>query len=459
MVNGISVFAMRPRLWSTKLIALGAFISLVLIYYTYSTSEFSFRLPDWSSVFTGRQRSTCLPEAWADGQWVYNPRTNLSSISGTEDALAMAGFQGCAADREYTWHLGTDHEEEWDRFPGVNSYEWVPSSQCNINPLNGASMVRHMVEKGGWLLLGDSITEQHFFSLSCILYPHVRATPNYTENPYFDRAWVQNIYLSPTSPLLADLNLPAGFSIETTPLVTFHRVDLLFNQDDLDAIYRRTLIPEDSFGLDSEQDLTNKTLFSEERAWSMSPSEYMPKFLGDPEFNYGTLVVSTAGHWTTTLMSAFRDEEAGDEAGYGIANVKSFFEIAMREWAYQVQEAIRSYRSRGGRRPKQVVVRAYLPGHEDCRNRHEPWIEIEPYQWRWYNWPWIQDFNDIFKSILASPEFPDIFFLPIDRPGRLRPDAHASGDCLHILTGPGVIEGWSHYIWHFVSREVAGRIR
>ena len=117
----------------------------------------------------------------------------------------------------------------------------------------------------------------------------------------------------------------------------------------------------------------------------------MPKFLSDSEFNYGTLVLSTAGHWTTSLMSAFRDEEAGDEAGYGIANVKSFFEIAMREWAFQVQEAIRNYRSKGGRRPKQVVVRAYLP-----RNHYEPWTEIEPYQWRWYNWPWIRDFNEIF---------------------------------------------------------------
>lgn len=371
----------------------------------------------------------------------------------------MGGLQGCAADREYTWHLGTDHEDEWGRFPSVNSYQWVPSNQCRINPLNGASIVKHMVEKGGWLLLGDSITEQHFFSLSCILYPHVRATPNYTENPYFDRAWVQNLYLSPTSPLLAELDFPMGFSIETTPLVTFHRVDLLFNQHDLDAIYRRTLIPEDAFGINSEQELANKTLFSEEQAWSMSPSEYMPKFLGDTEFNYGTLVVSTAGHWTTTLMSAFRDEDAGEEAGYGIANVESFFEIAMREWAFQVQEAIRDYRSKGGSRPKQVVVRAYLPGHEDCHNHHEPWTEIEPYERRWYNWPWIRDFNEIFKAILQSSEYPDVFFLPIDRPGRLRPDAHAAGDCLHVLTGPGVIEGWSHYIWHFVSHEVTGRIR
>jgi len=144
----------RPRLWSSKLVALGAFISLVLVYYTYSTSEFSFRLSAWSSIFSGRQRSSCPPEAWANGQWAYSPETNLSSIKSIQDVLAMAGLQGCAADREYTWHLGTDHEDEWGRFPRVNSYQWVPSNQCSISPLNGASIVKLMVEKGGWLLLG-----------------------------------------------------------------------------------------------------------------------------------------------------------------------------------------------------------------------------------------------------------------------------------------------------------------
>ncbi|KIK24788.1 hypothetical protein PISMIDRAFT_677882 [Pisolithus microcarpus 441] len=460
MAIGTTLFAFRPRTWSSKVLALGAFISLVLVLYAYSTSESTFRFPDWSSAFAGRQRSSCSPEDWSHGRWVYSPRTNLTSITGAHDALAMAGLEGCAADREYAWHLGTDHPEEWGRFPSVNSYEWVPSSRCDISPLNGTSIVKDMVQKGGWLLLGDSIAENHFFSLSCLLYPHVRATPNYTENPYFDRAWVQNIYLSPTSPLLDEIDLPTGFSVESTPLVTFYRVDLLFNKEDLDNIYRRTLMPADTFGPEIEADLANKTLFSKEQTWSMSPSEYMPKLLGDlPDFHYGTLVVSTAGHWTTTLMSAFRDEEAGEEAGYGIANVKSFFEIAMREWAREVQTAINEYRAKGGWRPKQVVVRAYLPGHEDCHNHHEPWTEIEPYRWRWYNWPWIQDFNKIFKALLASSEYPDIFFLQIDRPGRLRPDAHASGDCLHLLTGPGVIEGWSHYIWHFVSREIPGRIR
>jgi hypothetical protein len=75
------------------------------------------------------------------------------------------------------------------------------------------------------------------------------------------------------------------------------------------------------------------------------------------------------------------------------------------------------------------------------------------------------------KILSSKRKFPNIYYLPIDRPARLRPDAvsrslasslayltpcflqHATGDCLHIMTGAGILEGWTHYIWQFISRE------
>lgn len=57
-----------------------------------------------------------------------------------------------------------------------------------------------------------------------MLYPYVRATPDYSLDPwYFDRAWPQNLYLNPSSSIIPYLDLPEGFDIETTPLVTFRR--------------------------------------------------------------------------------------------------------------------------------------------------------------------------------------------------------------------------------------------
>ncbi|KAG1751315.1 uncharacterized protein EDB91DRAFT_1045527 [Suillus paluster] len=449
----------RPRSLPTKIVLFGLIIACAITLYTFSSPN-SFRISDWSSIFSQqRQHSFCTPEQWSSGRWVYSPTSDLENLTRPEQALSLAGFEGCAADREYHWHLGTDHEEEWGRFPNVSSYRWVPSSQCNVRPLNGAAMVKDMVENGGWLLLGDSITENHFFSLSCLLYPHVRATPNYTENPFFDRAWQQNLYLSPSSPLIPEIDLPEGFSIENTPLVSFRRVDLLLNQADLNELYHSSAFPGElthSASQDpSSQPTKAESVFGDDQVWSLSPSEYMPTFLDSPpDANYGTLVVSTAGHWTTSTLGAFRDDDAGEDAGYGIQNILAFFKVAMRTWAGQVQDAITEYHINGGKRPKQVVVRAYLPGHENCHNIFEPTESITPWVFKWYNWPWIQDFNTEFQELLSSSEFPDIHFLPIERPGRLRPDAHASGDCLHLMSGAGVLEGWSHYIWHFVTREV-----
>lgn len=248
----------------------------------------------------------------------------------------------------------------------------------------------------------DSITENHFFSLSCLLYPHVRATPNYTENPYFDRAWQQNLYILPSSPLLNEITLPKGFSIENTPLVSFRRVDLLLNKPDLDALYHNTVIPGEpshpAQDPSSPPSTKAESLFNEEQFWSLSPSEYMPMFLASPpEANYGTLVVSTAGHWTTTTMSAFRDDDAGEDGGYGIQHILAFFKVAMRTWAGQVQDAVTEYYKNGGESTKQVIVRAYLPGHESCHDFFEPRITIPSWINKFYNWPWIQDFNTEFQ--------------------------------------------------------------
>jgi hypothetical protein len=146
--------ALRPRHLSAKVVALGALITFAITVYTFSSSEFSFRLSDWSLIFAGRQRSTCSPEAWSSGSWAYNPNTDLPALTSADQVFAFSELEGCAADREYHWHLGVDHEDQFNRFPDVASYKWRPSSQCDVQPLNGAAMVKDMVEQGGWLLLG-----------------------------------------------------------------------------------------------------------------------------------------------------------------------------------------------------------------------------------------------------------------------------------------------------------------
>lgn len=261
----------------------------------------------------------------------------------------------------------------------------------------------------------DSITEGHFFSLSCLLYPHVIATPDYNGNSGFDRAWPQHLHLSPTSPLLSSLSFPAGFNITLTPLVTFRRVDLLLTQDELVSLHQ-TVHRADSTAL-----ATNFSVFSDEAAWSLSPEEYMPLFTSPlPQGNYATMVVSTAGHWTTNLFSGFKDE-GNTDTDHGYARLIAFFSNAMKHWADEVQGALardfgvmvgpgrmsrRTGRGRA-RRSRKVVVRAYLPGHEDCHNHREPWKDIVPFVWGWYNWGRIWKYNEVFEACFQTPNLID----------------------------------------------------
>lgn len=328
------------------------------------------------------------------------------------------------------------------------------------------------------------MTENHFFSLSCLLYPHVRATPDYRENPYFDRAWPQNLYLDPSSPLLDQIQFPKGFDVAMTPLVTFRRVDLLMEPSQLDALYH-------SLHPNSKHVRQNESIFSDEGVWNIAPSEYVKIFTAPlPQGNYGTLIISTGGHWTTTLFAGLKDTNMYKD---GIQNVLDFFGESMAAWAKEVQhllnkaDAVDRQRSRSmaedglettPKAPRQVVVRAYLPGHEDCHDHREPWTTYQRGPNGWYNWHQIGDFNRVFEvrynpklvvsvewdanllqAIINSRRYPDIHFLPIDRPALLRPDAHSAGDCLHIMTGSGVMEGWTHYIWHYVTVELPGRLR
>ncbi|KAG6836542.1 hypothetical protein H0H93_006922 [Arthromyces matolae] len=171
---------------------------------------------------------------------------------------------------------------------------------------------------------------------------------------------------------------------------------------------------------------------------------------------YSTLVVSTGGHWTTSLFGGYLPDRppAFEGAKPGLEGVIDLFEHAIRKWAGDVQSALDARKDIGGRK-RQVLVRAYLPGHNDCHNIKDIWREVNPEGSNLYNWGQIWRYNDIFERILSERErYPDVHFLSIDRPGRLRPDAHTTSDCLHIMTGAGVMEGWSHYIWHYVSKEL-----
>lgn len=147
---------LNPRSLAAKLITLAAFVTFILALYTYtSQTTYTFSFPELSIFSQSRIRGSCSPDAWNNGHWEHAaPPTNLTAISNRKDALQFAGFEGCASDREFFWHLASDKEDQWWRWPAVSSYKWVPSKKCDVRTLDGSAMVKDMVEDGGWLLVG-----------------------------------------------------------------------------------------------------------------------------------------------------------------------------------------------------------------------------------------------------------------------------------------------------------------
>ncbi|RXW15883.1 hypothetical protein EST38_g9971 [Candolleomyces aberdarensis] len=509
---------------ATFLILFGvASLSLVFFYTTtLGIADIVQWLPSSFVPYTSARepKLTCSPREYSQGKWVEQPyytrpgplsrsgsavngrpdtdsdflahggseETHITNFTRKEDIFNLTRFQGCASIQDYWWHFSVDQEERWDRFPRAVNWEWIPGGRCNDDLENGGGLrdwdsvqvLKDMLEQGGWLMLGDSITENHFFSLSCLLYPHVIARPQPGE--HFDRAWPQHLYLNPASPLLQNdstapptLHLPEGFDIAQTPLATYRRVDLLWSTDELQEMHR-ILHPE------FYRANWAFKLFGTEAVWTISPHEYLNIFTQSlPVANYGTMILSTAGHWTTGLFAGYQEHGtppanggAGVQPVYGYDGLLQFFGEVMERWAPKVQAhldlvnertiaksgSLKRYppaapdAGRHGVKKRRVIVRAYLPGHDRCHTYRSAVEELQPIPPSW-NWAKIPTFNQIFEDVVnKTTDYPDIHFLPIDLPGRFRPDGHVRSDCLHIMTGVGVLEGWSHYIWHYLTREI-----
>ena len=112
----------------------------------------SFKAPSFGlpSIF-----HSCSPVDYSDGEWVYSPHTTKTNMTEQEDAFEFSGFNGCASSREIFWHLAADRSEQWGRFPGAQSWRWVPGKKCiGLGPLSAEDLIKNLIEDGGWYLAG-----------------------------------------------------------------------------------------------------------------------------------------------------------------------------------------------------------------------------------------------------------------------------------------------------------------
>ncbi|KIO26393.1 hypothetical protein M407DRAFT_24357, partial [Tulasnella calospora MUT 4182] len=260
----------------------------------------------------------------------------------------------------------------------------------------------------------------------------------YSKSWDWDRAWPQHLHLNPDSPLVSRIKFPNGFNITQTPLVTFRRNDLLFNLTEIETMFNG--------GGWRPGPGENTTLFGTEPRWTISIADYLDDlfFRPLPEANYHTLIVNTASHWSLGLFSGLP---------HGFAGILDLFRVVITNLVYQAARQLDLHQHDGKQR--EVVVRDYLTGYENCHSQETmsggPLQEVPNITTDETFWAWIPIMNAMLKKAVDERAHPHVTYLPIDRPGRLRPDAHALGDCLHLAVGAGVIEGWTRYLHYYLG--------
>ncbi|GAA5827129.1 hypothetical protein JCM11251_001129 [Rhodosporidiobolus azoricus] len=379
--------------------------------------------------FTLTSHPTCTSQLYSSGRWV--PKTpSLRGNTSEVDILAASGFEGCTQDWfKPAWYLGSK-ESDWH---GMDEYRWSAAQwtweagdevcQKEVKKTKAEELIAELVGRGGWMLLGDSLSEQHFFALGCTLFPHV-------EVRWGAGWWEQLMYLRPESPLAS--SLPPSFDITSSPLVANLRTDHGFAKDELRAIYESTpqaaLIP-------------SSKLFTEYPVQSPPVEEYLDRFFSRPRPDadwssserYHTLIFSTAAHFTPREF-AFPG---------GQPEIAPFYQALVANWTSTVASYLDT--DEGGR---EVLVRSATSGHDKCKQHFAPFEDTWPTP-KSYNWADIPTMNEVIEAEVEKASHPRLSFLSLDRPAQLRPDAHAA-DCLHIAVGTGIFEGFTDYIAYWL---------
>ncbi|KAG0151572.1 hypothetical protein CROQUDRAFT_650980 [Cronartium quercuum f. sp. fusiforme G11] len=415
-------------------------------------------------VIKPMRAQACSAERWSSGQWV--PRTDPppTSYKSMADLLHWAGFPAdfCAANDRLGHHLGYPHEGEsplewlplrenkftWKGRMKLSSHKWKSGCQSDGNPeqqMTPEKLLLKLINEGSWMLIGDSLTNQWMTSLSCYLAPYVLSVPDWTQystptpkKPYPNPSREdldEHLYLNPNSTFVQSLKLPKSFNISSTPLVTALRTDLLLSSQDFFEVLKEDPLITHFNGSQhlGTLNITARPFKWGGRIYEIPVETYFKRFI-DPKMNYSKFIASTGPHWTESTFPL---------SAPGITHV---FREAMSYWSKLAIQALDSKDGQG----KQIILKSSSSGHSNCvppRLEGIVWEDVQFESHMEYNWLDIVTLNNVGKMVLESFNHPRLRFLGLDRPGALRPDTHVLVDCLHLIVGSGVIEGWTEFLY------------
>ncbi|BGP52443.1 hypothetical protein JCM10450v2_008421 [Rhodotorula kratochvilovae] len=460
---------------------------------------------------------SCAPRTWSAGRWLplSPPLPALASVWTASPALG-GGAPGCAQSWfRSEWYLGQSPPgaepgaegaaREGGEWPmsgyrrRAAGWRWESGSEeCSARvdapwetvergehtDEGTVALLQDLIDRGGWLIAGDSLSEQHFFSLSCVLFPHVRAIWPFPTMSEWQQIKEEHLFLDPASPLIRGgrLRVPDDWDFEGSPLVTHVRTDHGFAPDELvdlhssprnspsttanlTSLYPTLLsLPAITPPVDLLTDVETfspplsyiLSLFLRPSAYRNISSPFSPSYAPSTtprdalaaearatrSARYRALFFSTGAHYSTRH---FRLPTGGGA-------LVDTFALALRAWVARVVAAL-GEASAEEREGKEVVVRPTSNGHDRCHDALRPYEEVQEAGSSWYSWDDMWRMNEKAEEIVAEAQHPQISFVDIVRPSALRPDAHTNNDCLHLAVGTGVIEGWTRYLAYWLREK------
>ncbi|PLW16502.1 hypothetical protein PCANC_02053 [Puccinia coronata f. sp. avenae] len=380
-------------------------------------------------------QKVCTSKLWSNGHWEKRNVTSMPlppPISTQAQAMKVSNFpmHYCSSNRLPLTNtaiprLENDTSEFWDWRYRVSSYDWRSGCEAVGIPVKPhptpEQLINTLVNEGGWIMIGDSLSAQWFMSLSCYLAPYVYAVPHFTP----DTPWnaTQHLYLNSGSSFVQRMQLPIGFDVKKTPLVSVLRSGLLLSKPEIKEVIDKYHLINDT-----------KPMFGPEKVFDMHTSEYIEHFL-DPQLRYSKLIASSGAHYTALLFQ--------DRPFHQIAEI---FHHNFERWAEIMTGALNDPRSKG----KKILYRTATAGHDKCYlERGGPWNEEKILETPVWNWQYIPLFNRIADSVLTALNQPRLELMAVERPAMMRPDGHILIDCLHFTVGAGIIEGWTDFLYNY----------
>ncbi|KAG8896356.1 hypothetical protein FRC01_011865, partial [Tulasnella sp. 417] len=121
-------------------------------------------------------------------------------------------------------------------------------------------------------------------------------------------------------------------------------------------------------------------------------------------------------HWSPGLFSGLP---------HGWTDILDLFRVVMTNFVYQAARQLDLHQQDGKQR--EVVVRDFQTGHDNCHSPETlsggPLKEVPHITTDETSWAWFPIMNTILEKVVEERAHPRVTFLPIARPGRLRPEA------------------------------------